>query len=137
MPASKRLFACGHRGLGKFCHACRESKAKRAREAEEEAAREALAAAWGDLFPRQRGDYRRFPPQVVSRAIELGRRLLTGAHFANLGGDRMRHDAGMIRVELPGYHRLVFREESDGGVSGLRVLTHADYNQFFAGDRGG
>ena len=126
MPSRRKLFSCGHRGRGKFCHRCdvaEKAAAQRQREVEHLAARvsEAPVPLSG------------LPPQVVEKALKLFEQLKAGTPYAEFRGKRLVtiHQREVISVPLGRRYRMICREEIDL-LTFLEVISHETYNNRLA-----
>lgn len=149
----KRVFDCGHKGKGKFCHRCSsEQKAVLASQAEIEQreARKASAAA----KPRPRKDpplkdpaeaerLRALKaaaasapidlsaavslPAVMERALDVLTQLDAGTHPLSLGGQKLTSRRGYFSVPVGLRHRIFVDACS---LKPTEFLSHEAYNGF-------
>lgn len=130
MAIRKKVFPCGHRGRGQYCHRCeaeaRERRAEEARTAEARAQRAAYAAAFED----DAVDLRGLPRHVVEAAREKIAQLEAGAPWQELGGKKV--GASTLSIPLPAFYRLLCRYDTDVGgeraVVPFAAMSHEDYN---------
>ena len=131
MAGRRKLFDCGHRGYGAYCHACRQQRERQEQKEPPGLGRQRewdiFSPIWDEWFPGQAGASHKFPLAVVKRATNLAERLLS-AHYSTLRGDKMQGDPRRVRFELPGRYRMVGRLEPGDRVVDIEVLTHAEYN---------
>jgi len=125
MVPPKRLFPCGHRGKGQYCHRCQQEKEERARRERELSARrqerEYLENEW-ELSTEG------LPDSIVHRAIELLRDLREGKSFAQLGVKRMEFDRNCLSANLGKDYRLLLKQNEEGNLYPVRIVSHEAYN---------
>lgn len=149
----KRLFACGHKGQGKFCHRCsNEEKAVLAAQAaaEQRDAQKAASAA----PPRRRKERTEKDPSelerlralklaadraeidlsaaeslpaVMERALHVLSELKAGAHPQSLGGKKLATRRGYFSVPVGLCHRIFVEATS---LRPTQFVTHETYNRF-------
>jgi hypothetical protein len=149
----RRVFDCGHKGQGKFCHRCsNDQKAVLAVQAlaEEREARRAAAAA----KPRQRkeppakdpAEAERIRalkaaaagapidlsaaeslPAVMERALDVLTQLDAGTHPLSLGGQKLTSRRGYFSVPVGLRHRIFVDAYS---LKPTEFLSHEAYNGF-------
>ena len=121
-----------------MCHRCLSEQrlAERIHAADQaQAVAEAIRVAqWDRLFARQAGDSHRFPRTVADAAIEIAQSLTAGTHFKHYEGRRMHHDRAIVRVDLPGFYRLVAAEQPSGHLLDFQLMSHETYNHLLPGD---
>jgi len=91
-------------------------------------------AQWDRLFRRQAGDSHRFPRNVGDAALRIAEALAAGTHFKHYEGRRMHHDRAIVRVDLPGFYRLVAAEQRSGHLLDFQLMSHETYNRLLPGD---
>ncbi|MEP7217176.1 MAG: hypothetical protein ABI782_13075 [Anaerolineaceae bacterium] len=137
MAVRTKSFSCGHKGLGRQCHRClieqRNADRLQAAETAHAVAEAMRVAQWDRLFRRQAGDSHRFPRKVGDAALRIAEALAAGMHFKHYEGRRMRHDRTIVRVDLPGFYRLV-AEDRSGRVLDFQLMSHETYNRLLPGD---
>lgn len=132
----KRLFDCGHRGCGQFCHRCaNEQKAAQASQAgaaaklhprtdpvESERLRELKSAAASAPIDLSAA---RSLPSVLERALDLLAKLDAGTHPLALGGQKLTSRGGDFSVQVGLRHRILIDAQS---LKPSRFLSHEAYN---------
>ncbi|HPP00593.1 MAG: hypothetical protein HPY51_20610 [Candidatus Omnitrophica bacterium] len=125
----KRIFECGHKGKGKFCHRCAQEKEQRENEQQRAARREAAKKQWAASFEQDPVDLRGFPKGIVRKARHVLTRIQAGASIAELGGKRMHYDRHILSIPVGNGYRLICQDRN-GRVVPQLLLTHEDYNNF-------
>jgi chaperone required for assembly of F1-ATPase len=121
----KQMFACGHKGKGKYCHTCAASTRRSAEQlrayTEERAAKRAMSFADPiDLtIVRHLGSVQR-------QARDLLARVSNGVHPLSLDGKILKSSAGkLLSVPVGRSYRLLFETRS---LTPIRLISHEDYN---------
>lgn len=126
----KRLWPCGHRGQGKFCHRCVQEEDERLQLEAELAADDAVSNpdAPVESFLGVRG----LPVEVRTRALQIIDSIAAGLHWSKLGG-KFREGGRRKILSVPvGYrYRLVFRLE-EGILQPVACISHEKYNHIKA-----
>ncbi|WP_321794609.1 hypothetical protein [Caballeronia sp. J97] len=121
----KQTFACGHRGRGKYCHACAATEKKkadtlRAREERRAATQRSTATDPIDL------SIVRHLKSVQREARDLLAKVSSGVHPFSLDGKFIKSSAGkLLSVPVGRSYRLLFDAPS---LMPLRLVSHEDYN---------
>jgi hypothetical protein len=114
----KKVFPCGHRGKGKYCHRCAEEQRQ---QADRDRHKNAVAAA-----PIELGHV---PDYVQRKALQYIASLEQGDPYEQFRGKRLTHlNREIISIPLPGDYRLIYREK-DATLIPLEVITHETYNR--------
>ena len=126
MPRRKKVFPCGHKGFGSYCHPCHDKEvALEARRREKAASAAVLDAAPIPLDGL---------PEVVQRkALEVMRAVAAGRPWQEFKGKKIDSRRG-IRVVVPlGWsYRLLFKWNGAGNIVPEEALSHEAYNGLFA-----
>jgi hypothetical protein len=116
----RKLFPCGHRGRGQYCHRCeqhaRQQQARAERRTERTSAQEALPVHAAGL-----------PLEIVQRAAQIIADLNAGTAYTKFKGKRISRRREILSIPVGRRYRLVARIKSEG-IEYLDLLSHEDYN---------
>lgn len=119
----RKPFSCGHRGLGQYCHRCRQEQGTlRAREAAR-GTRQALAERLGVAAGE-------FPERILRRAAVITQQIQADGLPAMraLGAKKILSADGILSVPIGRRYRLLFAVDDDIPRY-LALLTHEQYDQ--------
>lgn len=122
MPSRKKIFPCGHRGSGRYCHRCKQA----------ESTREALRADKDEWERRVAGApvaVAQLPRQVAEEALRVMDELEGGTPYRAFMGKRLKTmgQRHIVSIPLRSSYRLICRDE-DGRLRPLEVLSHEAYS---------
>lgn len=121
---SRKLFPCGHKGKGKYCHRCEQEKKlliekKNAQKEHEE---------WESLFERDPVDLRPLEKKVlVDKARDIIEKIYNGVQYLVFKGKRLRYDRNVVSIPINRDYRLIFHD-IDGVLHVHKLMKHEDYN---------
>ena len=124
MPATRKVFPCGHRGKCQYCHRCeQQQKARRQRQLENEARQKVLAKAPIPL--------NHLPHNVANKASKILAKLSRGTPYYQLKGKRLHgRNRQIISVPVGWSYRLI-GEDMGSEIRWLEVLSHEEYDKRF------
>lgn len=134
MPKQKRLFPCGHRGMGQACRRCEQASFQSHLQSSLQQQRDEERRQWKQMFEQDPIDLRGLPKNVVLRAREIMTSLERGGHPSTYQGKHFHFDRDLIRISLPQNYRLLCRREGDRFLP-QAVLTHEAYNSVASNTR--
>lgn len=120
MAKRKKVFPCGHRGYGQFCHRCEQEQKAIANKQKQR-------QEWAQTFEEDAIDLRHLPKNVVLKAREILQAIATQGDYRQFHGKRLRHDRQVISVPVTRHYRLICRDH-EGKISPEAVISHEDYN---------
>jgi hypothetical protein len=134
----KRVFDCGHKGQGKYCHRCSndhktvrvaleqaeecEARKAAAQKAEDERLRALKAAAASASIDLSAA---KSLPSVMERALDVLTKLDAGTHPLSLGGQKLFSRRGYFSVPVGLRHRIFVDARS---LKATEFLSHERYN---------
>ncbi|WP_321817073.1 MULTISPECIES: hypothetical protein [unclassified Paraburkholderia] len=143
----KRIFDCGHKGLGKFCHRCCQAATLSGGATAQQSP---LPINRGKAPPRATRQMRRpdeierlhvlkaaaanasidlsaarSQPAVLERAVDILTRLAAGTHPLSLGGKKLNAMRGNFSIPVGRRHRIVIDGNS---LEPTVFMTHEAYN---------
>jgi len=126
--AMKKLFPCGHKGSGQYCHRCAQDKAATDKAAAEKAEARAQKGAWEASFAADPVDLRCLPDRaLVVKAREILAAIAAGDDYTRFHGKRLSLDRQVVSVPVGHRYRLLFRDEG-GGLRPFACMSHESYN---------
>ena len=122
MAGSKKTFACGHIGKGKYCHRCAQEESRKRQVAQ-------AKSDWDDRLATSPVPLAHLPKHVAEKALEVMENLQKGKTYQELNGKRLvtmrqRH---VISVPIGRRYRLICDDES-GPLKYIEVISHEEYN---------
>ena len=135
--ARKKVFPCGHKGKGRFCHTCRVEKDRRAAAAKAADAPDPddSKEAWLSAFESDPIPLRHLPNKgLVRRARTILAEIDRGAPWHQFNGKRLQHDRTIVSIPLGRRYRIIFRTD-EGAPRPVEVLSHENYNATKPGGR--
>ncbi len=132
----RKLFACGHRGFGQYCHRCDAfSTEKRDRTTEiqpvvvdvRRVKKPKRDHSWYQRFDRDPIELRHLPKSIVIKTRRILDLLDQGVAPGELKGRRFNFDRTLLRIPVSYRYRLLCRWQADRIVP-LQVLSHEAYN---------
>jgi len=118
----KRVFDCGHRGQGKYCHRCQNKKLALK-------TKQGKRAKWQEILNSAPVALDGLPCRVVRKAIQIVERMKAGESYVALRGKRLI-SAGcrdVISIPIARDYRLIC-QEVDGAVVPIEALSHEQYS---------
>ncbi len=122
MPVTRKQFACGHTGKGRWCHRCADRERKR----------ESLVAAkqaWQAKLTAAPVPLDHCPQAIAEKALEIMAALEGGESYMAFKGKRLkamgRRD--LVSIPLGWSYRLIMRCRFPRPEF-LEVLSHETYN---------
>lgn len=123
----KKVFACGHRGFGQWCHACATRQPPPpAAQARHDRHRQ-RQQQWQATFQADPIDLTHLPKHIVLKARHNIRFLAAGGSYRQLGGKRLRGNRSLLSVPVTRNYRLLCRITSHQ-ITPHQVLSHEAYN---------
>jgi len=121
---AKKLFPCGHKGKGQYCHRCDQEKEQQ----EIDLQRKKEQQDWEDLFSDDPVNLHVLEnDKLVKKARNIISEIHSGTSYTKYRGKRMQYDRDIISVPLTRDWRLIFI--SDGNIYKCsKLMTHEDYN---------
>ena len=122
MASRKKVFPCGHRGKGKFCHRCKQ---------EEEINENKLKSrsAWDEKVNSSPIDISRLPKKVAEKTLSIIETISEGKSYHTLRGKRLVTMGQREVVSIPvGWSYRLICFEKNGAFDFVEVLSHEDYN---------
>lgn len=117
----KKVFPCGCRGFGSYCHRCAQEKAK--------AQQKATVKTYYEKLQDECGiDFADIPREVIDRTADIVYSLRRGADYTAFKGKRLNYDRGVVSIPVGRSYRLVCITE-DGCVVPKELLSHEEYNK--------
>ena len=124
----KRTFPCGHKGLGSFCHRCKQEEQKLEKQKQELTQKKNLREQKEDLFAQDLIDLRDLPREdLVLKARLIIQEVTKTKQYTKFKGKRLNHNRHIISVPLNHDYRLIFRDV-DGEIIPEKVMNHEEYN---------
>lgn len=120
MAGRKKTFPCGHTGKGQYCHKCSEQQ----RLVQERAAER---QAWASQFENDAIDLTNLPKHLVEKSRGILKKIEDGEPWQALGGKKLHHDSGIIRIPVGYNYRLLCRLNNSRLIP-YKVLSHEEYN---------
>lgn len=128
MSIRKKQFPCGHKGLGRFCHACAQEEAQRLKDEQEDTALREAKAARVEGFLADPIDLRLLPHEpLIQKARQILRQIAATQDYRPFFGKRMEADRTVLSVPLNYRYRLLFRIHPDR-IEPLSIMSHETYN---------
>jgi hypothetical protein len=133
---SKKVFPCGHKGKGQYCHRCEQEQKELIQKQQEQAVQQQAllyqkeeAQRWKALFDQDTIDLRALASQklLVEKARDIIAAIEAGQSYTDFKGKRMRFDRDVISVPLGYDWRLIFYP-INGRYVCQELLSHEDYN---------
>ena len=120
MVRRKKIFSCGHKGFGQFCHRCAQINAISAQ-------KQKLRQDWEASFERDSIDLRNLPKNVVLKSRRIIQQLAQETDYRQFRGKRLRHNRCVISIPINRSYRLLCRDRGQF-LSPEAVVSHEDYN---------
>ena len=122
MSGKKKLFPCGHRGKGKFCHRCKEEghlKLESRRIKEE----------WKETLSRAPVQLNDLPRDVAEKSLMVIQGIETGKSHIEFKGKRLvaMGKRGVISIPIARKYRMVCTDKG-GMLKYIEVISHEIYN---------
>ena len=119
----RKLFPCGHRGRGRYCHRCRQEQATTQARAAARDVRQDLANRLGVVVGE-------FPERILRQAAIITQQALAGGLPAlrAIGAKKILSAEGILSVPIGRRYRLLFAV-ADDVPRYLELLTHKQYDQ--------
>lgn len=125
----KKTFPCGHRGFGRFCHACTQQAQHAQRQAEARAGQRQARATWEATFADDPIDLRGLPrPDLVAEARRAIVAMAEGQDYRALGGKQLVKLTDYVSIPLGHRHRIIFKRAAGGRFVPYGVYSHEAYN---------
>ncbi len=126
-----KIFPCGHKGKGQYCHRCEQEKRDRDKVQEARAEKQ----AWQEQFKNDVIDLSILPNRrLVEKARQIIADINAGTPYTAFKGKRMNFDRNIISVPLNHDFRLLY-QQTDTGLTLTSVMSHEDYNVKKPGER--
>lgn len=131
----RKTFACGHRGLGQYCHCC-DALQKRQSAVVDVRAEKSARMMSSATFVSADGQFTvaldRIPhPKLVQKAQHILTRIIDhGDAYTAFGGKRMHASRSIISVPIGYRFRLVLQERENGEKVPIDIMSHETYNQY-------
>jgi len=124
MAKRKKTFACGHKGLGQFCHQCQQHTQKNQQTEQKKQEKQ----DWNDLFSEDDINLSKLPSKkLVLKARHILTQIKTGTSYHQLNGKRLNYDKKTVSVPVNNDYRLLFRR-NETGWQVFQLLSHEEYN---------
>lgn len=125
----RKVFPCGHKGLGKYCHLCAQQQQQITNEKQIRQSQQEDKQAWEALFKGDCIDLRKLPhKKLIIKAREMLTELSRGVGYEKLGGKRMNYNRDMISIPLGSDYRLLCQVQDNGTLLPLKIMSHEAYN---------
>lgn len=125
MPSRRRTFTCGHKGRGEYCHRCRSEEERFAQRLEKKSREKEL---YHTLQRECEESLEGIPLHIVRKATQIWRSLQQKTPLVEFDAQRMEFDRRCISVRLSEDYRLLLREEKEGALRLVGVVSHEEYN---------
>ena len=130
---SKKLFKCGHRGKGQYCHRCQQSKTERERKLKKERAIQERKekAREQSQFLKDKGiifDANGTPQNVIEKAWQIVKKISEGISPFHLKGKKLKQGKNLISIPIGRNYRLLCLETLSS-YKPFHLLTHENYNK--------
>jgi hypothetical protein len=116
----KRIFPCGHKGKGQYCHRCKTASEERARRQEDRSHKLEMERLLG-------APSNQIPLKVLRKAAAIKRRFDETGTLDGIKGRRMVADPSLFSVHVTYSYRMLFRK-SNGRLVYESTISHEDYN---------
>ncbi|MGK0289126.1 MAG: hypothetical protein ACI86H_000553 [bacterium] len=120
----KKTFACGHTGLGQFCHRCRELDKRKLKNIDKKSTCKKELS--NDII-----DLKILPNKgMLSKARKIIQGLVEEEQDYRLyNGKRFQWDRSLISIPIGMRYRMLCKEE-EGKVIPQEVMSHEKYNRY-------
>ncbi|MGG6269691.1 DUF7682 family zinc-binding protein [Leptolyngbya sp. AN03gr2] len=134
----RKVFACGHRGFGQYCHRCDQTgdlkpvvvdvvhRVKKSKRGSSGVAID-VKHTWQQRFERDPIELRHLPKSTIVKTRRILDLLDRGVAPGELKGRRFNFDRTLLRIPVSYRYRLLCRWQADRIVP-LQVMTHEAYN---------
>jgi hypothetical protein len=120
MSRHKKIFQCGHKGLGQICHRCLQEDVIDDRQRAEK-------QSWRNSFSFDSIDLQNLPAHVILKARDIIDGLQNCRDYREFRGKRLRHDRSVISIPVTRNYRMLCLDR-DGLLQPQQVISHGDYN---------
>ena len=146
MSVRKKIFSCGHRGKGKYCHECARIGLSEKKKQEAELVKE-LRVKSARIVRKKRSKLRKeiylqnkhstspqtssLPKAIAEKTQRIWKELSCGKDYRFFLGKRLKSCDGVVSIPISSGFRLVCKL-LQGKYEFLALLTHADYDKCLA-----
>lgn len=120
MTRSKKIFTCGHKGLGQLCDRCAITETVLADKRKQK-------QEWDATFDNDPIDLSFLPPHLVLKARHVIGGLQNHQNYRDFGGKRLRHNRCIISIPLNRDYRMICHDCGSMLIP-QSVLSHEEYN---------
>lgn len=128
----RKLFSCGHRGFGQFCHCCADREQQRRQSIQQrqriQMAKQSMRQLWRCSFADDVIPLEHLPKQIILKARAILSALEQGVGFWQFAGKRLRGERSVVRIPVTHRYRLIGYLQ-EGRFIPRQVLSHESYNQ--------
>jgi len=126
MAGRKKVFPCGHRGKGRYCHRCKQDEERLSK-------RKEAKYAWKKQVLSLPLDLEQLPRDVVKKVMKVVEDLEKSGSYTDFKGKRLVHigQREVISIPIGRSYRLICKD-TGGSLEYLEVITHETYNNRLA-----
>ena len=121
---AKKIFPCGHKGLGQYCHQCQTAQVEAAHKEQAQLEKQ----VWKQDFKTDTVDLRILPNKLlVEKARSILIAIQNGEPYTTFKGKRMIYNRNIVSVPIGIDYRMLF-EIKKVKLTPLSLMSHEDYN---------
>jgi hypothetical protein len=124
----KKLFECGHKGKGQFCHRCKQEELRMIEAENQRQAKQDEKDAEKQKLAEDRISLVNIPKRLHAKTRKILKDVIDrGLPFAQFGGKRMQYNRNHISIPINRDYRIIIHQQ-DSTLVPIKALSHEDYN---------